>query len=120
MFVLLFLMKNTDTFTRTTPTNAPLNPVDRPGFLCWELVSRNFDSFTLLLLVCFQSIDLETCWVDNTNSFVSHRSVSFFSDLLPLPSLLYKAILPVRGLFAATGHSFQDTDIWLILFDPKY
>ena len=26
----------------------------------------------------------------------------------------------VRGLFAPTGHSFQDTDIWLILFDPKY
>ena len=28
--------------------------------------------------------------------------------------------LYVRGLFAPTGHSFQDTDIWLILFDPKY
>ena len=39
-------------------------------------------------------------------------------------SLLYKAILSVcmyvRGLFAPTGHSFQDTDIWIILFDPKY
>ena len=39
-------------------------------------------------------------------------------------SLLYKAILSVcmyvRGLFAPTGHSFQDMDIWLILFDPKY
>ena len=39
-------------------------------------------------------------------------------------SLLYKAILSVcmyvRELFAPTGHSFQDTDIWIILFDPKY
>ena len=35
-------------------------------------------------------------------------------------SLLYKAIISVRGLFAPTGHSFQDTDIWIILFDPKY
>ena len=39
-------------------------------------------------------------------------------------SLLYKVILSVclsvRGLFAPTGHSFQDTDIWLILFHPKY
>ena len=39
-------------------------------------------------------------------------------------SLLYKVILSVcmyvRGLFAPTGRSFQDTDIWLILFDPKY
>ena len=26
----------------------------------------------------------------------------------------------VRGLFAPTGNSFQDIDIWLILFDPKY
>ena len=38
-------------------------------------------------------------------------------------SLLYKAILSVcmyvRGMFAPTGHSFQDTDIWLILVDPK-
>ena len=25
----------------------------------------------------------------------------------------------VRGLFAPSGHSFQDTDIWLFLFDPK-
>ena len=39
-------------------------------------------------------------------------------------SLLYKAILSVCmyvcGLFAPTGHSFQDTDIWIILFDPNY
>ena len=34
-------------------------------------------------------------------------------------SLLYKAILCVRGLFAPTGHSFQDTDIWLVLLDPN-
>ena len=34
-------------------------------------------------------------------------------------SLLNKAILSVRGLFAATGHSFQDTAFWLDLFDPK-
>ena len=27
--------------------------------------------------------------------------------------------LYVRGLFAPTGHSFQDTDIGLILFDPE-
>ena len=26
----------------------------------------------------------------------------------------------VRGLFTPTGHSFQDTDIWIILFYPKY
>ena len=44
-------------------------------------------------------------------------------ELVYLSSLLYKAILSVcmyvRGLFVPTGHSFQDTDIWIILFDPK-
>ena len=34
--------------------------------------------------------------------------------------LLFKETLSVRGLFAPTCHSFQDTDIWIILFDPKY
>ena len=39
-------------------------------------------------------------------------------------SLLYKAILSVcmyvRGLFAPTGHIFQDTDIWFYSYDPKF
>ena len=35
-------------------------------------------------------------------------------------SYYIKKLFPsVRGLFAPTGHSFQNTDIWFSSYDPK-